>query len=176
MSHFLSKPPSGKNLLGAVVLALVLGVVRTIAADGPPLPPATPVPDQQTLEQRFEKLLTGAVLAGSFTEIGRDPAKPLTEEKYTIEKVRKLSGDFWLFTSRIEYGNHDVTLSMPIEVRFAGDTPMLLLTDYPVPGFGTFTCRILIYKDRYAGTWAGANHGGHMFGRVLSGAAAKAND
>ena len=54
----------------------------------------------------------------------------------------KLKNGFWLFQSRIQYGNHDATLALPLEVKWAGDTPVITLTDYTVPGFGKFTCRI----------------------------------
>ena len=40
------------------------------------------------------------------------------------------------------------------------------LDDVMVPGFGTFTCRVMIDGDQYAGTWSGGDHGGHMFGRI----------
>ena len=33
--------------------------------------------------------------------------------------------------------------------------------------FGKFTCRVLVYRDQYAGTWSGGDHGGHLFGRVV---------
>ena len=46
--------------------------------------------------------------------------------------------------------------------------PVSLAVDKtPVPGFGTFTCRVMIFEDQYAGTWDGANHGGHLFGKVV---------
>lgn len=153
-----------------VLLCLALVFASRASAwadDAPALPPATPVPDQQTLEKQFEETMSGATLAGSFTVDGRQDDQPLKQEKYTITKVSKLKGDFWLFQSRIQYGNHDTTLALPLEVRWAGDTPVITLTNYTVPGFGNFTCRILVYKDHYCGTWRGADHGGQMFGRVL---------
>jgi hypothetical protein len=138
-----------------------------VADDAPPLPKATPVPDAATLEKRFEQQMKGVTLSGFFTVTGREDDKPLKEEKYTIEKVSKLKEGFWLFSARIQYGKHDVTLALPLEVMWAGDTPVITLTDYAVPGFGKFTCRILLYDDRYAGTWSGGDHGGNMFGRLI---------
>jgi len=141
------------------------------ADDGPALPPATPVPDRATLEKQFEQTMSGATLSGFFTVAGRQDGQPLKEEKYTIAKVTKLKDGFWLFQSRIQYGTHDATMALPLEVRWAGDTPVITLTDYTVPGFGKFTCRIAVYKNQYAGTWSGGDHGGQMFGRVLHDAA-----
>jgi hypothetical protein len=148
-----------------VVWLLAASVLR--GDDAPPLPAATPVPDQATLEKRFEQKMSGVTMTGYFTVAGKkDDGKPMKEEKYTITKVKKLRDDFWLFTARIEYGKHDATLGLPLEVKWAGDTPVITLTDYSVPGFGTFTCRVLLYDDAYAGTWSGGNNGGSMFGRL----------
>ena len=60
---------------------------------------------------------------------------------------------------------------MTFPVKFAGDTPVISLTNYTVPGFGAFTARVVIYDDVYAGTWAsakpGSKHGGTMFGKIV---------
>jgi hypothetical protein len=52
--------------------------------------------------------------------------------------VTKLKGDTWLFTARIQYGKHDLTVPMPLEVQWAGDTPMITLTDFKILGHGPF--------------------------------------
>jgi hypothetical protein len=31
---------------------------------------------------------------------------------------------------------------------------------------GTYTARVMIYRDRYAGTWSGGNHEGQLWGRI----------
>lgn len=141
-------------------------LVAAAARADEPLPPPTEVPDQATLDHRFEQKMSGVTMIGTFTVNGREEGKPLKEEKYTITNVKKLKDDFWLFTARIEYGKHDATLALPLEVKWAGDTPVITLTNYAVPGFGTFTCRVLIYDDHYSGLWSGGNNGGSMFGKL----------
>jgi hypothetical protein len=123
-------------------------------------------PDHAALEKQFAETLTGATLAGHFTQ-GDNPG--LSEEKYTIEKVSKLSGDTWLFSARIQYGSRDVTVPMPLTVKWAGDTPIITLTDLTIPGLGTYTARVMIYRGRYAGTWQAKDHGGHLYGRIVRG-------
>lgn len=120
--------------------------------------------DRAALEKQFAETMSGAVLAGSFTIDGRD--QPPHKERYTIAKVTKLTGDTWLFNAQIQYGNHDVTLPLPLEVQWAGDTPVITLTDLNIPGLGTFTARVLIYRGRYAGTWQHGAVGGQLFGRI----------
>ncbi|HEX3872341.1 MAG TPA: hypothetical protein VHV77_17975 [Pirellulales bacterium] len=128
--------------------------------------PSKPVPDRATLEKQFEENMSGATLVGVFTVAGREEAKNPKEERYTISKVTKVRDDYWTFHARIQYGNHDTTLPLTLAVKWAGDTPVITLDDVMVPGFGTFTCRVMIFDDQYAGTWSGGDHGGHMFGRI----------
>ncbi len=92
---------------------------------------------------------------------------PLKEDSYTLGQVRKLEGDNWLIEARIQYGGHDVTVPLMLKVRWAGDTPVITLTDFSIPGLGVFTSRVLFYRGQYAGTWRHGEHGGEMFGRVL---------
>ena len=136
-------------------------------------PPAAPVadagkPTREDLEKAFAEKMSGATLVGHFTDRTRRGA-PLKEEKYTLGKVSKLRDDYWRFEARIQYGEHDVTLPLSLRVVWAGDTPVLTLDKMLVPGFGTFTCRVMFFADQYAGTWDGGDHGGHLFGKVVPG-------
>ncbi len=123
-----------------------------------------PAPSQDELERKFAESLTGATLAGHFTVDGRNGAP--SEDRYTISKVTKLEGEVWKFDVRIVYGQHDVTLPLPLTVKWAGDTPVITLTDLAIPGLGTYTARVLIYRGQYAGTWSASDHGGEMWGRI----------
>lgn len=118
--------------------------------------------------EKFEKMLTGAKLVGSFTELSNND-KELQEEEYTIEKVTKMDkGDLWMFKARIKYGKHDFTVPLPLEVKWVEDTPIITLTDFEIPGFGTFSARVLFYNGKYAGTWSHGDHGGHLFGKIVT--------
>ena len=130
-------------------------------------PPASP--KQSALspnEQRFQEMLSDVTLTGNFTITGGEDSSTLREEKYTITKVTKLSGDYWLFFARIQYGGRDVTVPLKLEVKWADDTPIITLTDLELPQLGTFTARVTIYRGQYAGTWSSGKHGGHMFGII----------
>jgi len=133
-------------------------------------PATTATPDRAALERQFEETLSGATLEGTFTTTGKED-QGLSREKYTLGKVKKVKDDYWLFETRIQYGDHDVTLPLSLQVQWAGDTPVITLTDALVPGFGTFTARVLIYRGQYAGTWSGGDHGGHLFGKIVKPAA-----
>jgi hypothetical protein len=123
-------------------------------------------PDKAALEKSFAETLTGATLVGHFTVVGRpDPGKDRTD-RYEIEKAEKIEGHRWLITSRIKYGKHDVKVPIPLEVYWAGDTPVITVSNVTVPGMGTFVARVLVYGDRYAGTWQHDKFGGHMWGMI----------
>lgn len=128
-------------------------------------PPAAKL-DQAAMEKKFQQEMTGAVLTGQYTVAGQQAEKPARPEKYTITKVIKLNGDLWVLHARIQYGEHDLTVPVPLRIQWAGDTPVITLTDVEVPGLGTFTSRVLFYGDRYAGTWQHGDVGGHLFGTI----------
>ena len=114
----------------------------------------------------LEQILAGAALVGHFTTTGAEDAGQLSKERYELGEVKHLGGDQWLIPARIKYGEHDMTLPLTLPIRWAGDTPMICLDEMPIPGFGTFTARVMIYRDHYAGFWAGKDHGGHLFGVI----------
>ena len=93
--------------------------------------------------------------------------KIICEEKYVIEGVSKVAGETWLFRSRLQYGGHDIPLPLPVTIKWAGDTPVITLTDLSIPGMGTYTARVILYRGQYAGTWSGKKGGGQIFGQIF---------
>jgi hypothetical protein len=134
---------------------------------GSPAEPKSAALDQAALEKKFAEDMSGVVFAGSFSmtnSAGKE--SPAEMEKYTITRATKANDDYWIFQVRIQYGGHDVKIPLKLQVKWAGDTPMITLTDLTIPGLGTFTSRVLIYGDRYAGTWQHGKVGGHLWGRL----------
>lgn len=146
-----------------LVAVLCLACAALVRADEPAKPAASPTPE---MIKKLTDDLTNVKLIGSFTISGRDDAAPKSEE-YTISSAMKLpDGDVWLIKARIKYGDKDVTVPMPLEIKWAGDTPVITLTDMEIPTLGTFSSRVVIYDGRYAGTWQHGKVGGHLFGRI----------
>jgi len=140
------------------VLAAVIPLVGGCAKKAPPA--------QAEIEKQFEQMMSGVTLTGHSTRLNRDGIAP-GEEKYVIEKVSKLSGETWLLHARIQYGSHNVPVPVPVTIKWAGDTPVITLTDLAIPGFGSYTARVLLYRDQYAGTWSGQKGGGQLFGKIV---------
>lgn len=122
--------------------------------------------DKAELYAKFSAAMSGVQLVGNFTIIGEDNSN-LREEAYTILSAKKLSeGDKWLLHARIKYGQADLTVPLKLDVVWAGDTPVITLTKFTIPGLGTFSSRVVVYNGKYAGTWTHDQVGGHLFGVV----------
>ncbi len=117
-------------------------------------------------EQAFVTQLSGRIMTGTFTVEGREDRTP-KEERYEIGKVTKVEGDLWTIEARIKYGKVDATVPVPVHVLWAGDTPMISVTNLTIPLVGSeFSARVLFYENLYAGTWKHGSVGGHMWGRI----------
>ena len=156
-----------KQFLCTFTLALLCSVTATAwaADDTKKEGEKSDKPTQEQLIKDLEKTLTGAKLTGQFTVTGKDD-KPPAKEEYTITTARKVEGDSWLILARIKYGKNDATFPIPLEIKWAGDTPVITLTKIAIPGLGTFSSRVVIYEGRYAGTWQHDKVGGHLYGTI----------
>jgi hypothetical protein len=113
----------------------------------------------------LEKQLSGTKFIGAFTIDGKKGAP--AKEEYTILDVKKIGkGDLFLFRARVKYGKTDITLPMPLPIKWAGDTPVISMDNLSIPGLGTFSAHVVIDGDKYAGTWKHGKVGGHLFGKI----------
>ena len=152
-------------VVAACVLALFAG--RVALADD--------ASDSQA--KRFAELetkLSGVKLVGYSTDSNKPPNE-LRDDSYGLAMVKHLQGDSWLVQAEFTYGGKDLVLPLTLPIRWAGDTPVISLDKFSVPGLGTFDARVMIYQDHYAGFWSGAGHSGHVFGAVKRAATDKAN-
>ena len=155
---------------GLAIPVLCLSLVGSVVAeDKSPVQAARP--SREELEKAFSDKMTGSVLVGHYSVVGKD-AKPANPERYELKKVAKVRDDLWLFETRIKYGQTDITLPLVLRLVWAEDTPMITLSDATLPGLGAaFSSRVLFHGDRYAGTWQHGNVGGHLWGTIEKGAA-----
>jgi hypothetical protein len=160
-------------LLSMTVVGLLLGT-RAPAQDAPKgeapsaSAPEPPKKSQEELEATFKATLTKATLTGRWCLVQDGKLTPEKEDKYTITAVNKIGGDMWLIHARIQYGKKDITAPVPVQVKWAGDTPVIVVDKIPIPGSGTYSARLLIYEKTYAGTWSGGDHRGLMSGLITN--------
>jgi len=117
-------------------------------------------------EEAFVELMNNTNLVGTFSIDGRDD-RPPRPERYEIKGAVKIAEDSWFIRARVVYGDIDVIVPVPVIMHWAGDTPVLSVTDLAIPLIGEeFSARILFYDNRYAGTWGHGKVGGHMWGKI----------
>ena len=158
-------------MIGAGCLLLagtVLGQAPAPATDPKEERPAAGASAEsaEQLEANFRAALTKAELKGRWYSVRDGVIGPEREEQYNILGVTKLAGDMWLIQARIRYAQKDITAPIPVRVKWAGDTPVITVDNVPVPGSGTYSARVMIFKDTYAGTWTGGDHGGLLSGVI----------
>ena len=121
-------------------------------------------PTTAQLEKDFEQMMTNCALVGHSTQTKSEGISG--EERYEISKATKVGAETWLLQSTMKIGGKQWPLPIPVTIKWAGDTPVITLTDMAIPGVGTYTARVVLYRDQYAGTWSGKTAGGQMFGKI----------
>ena len=112
--------------------------------------------------------MQNVVLEGYFKLEGQE-RRDGNPELYEISQGTKLEGDRWRFDVHLAYATVDATLPVVVPIVWAGDTPMVSITDFEIPGLGDeFGARVIFYDDRYAGTWDHGAYGGMMYGTIRS--------
>jgi hypothetical protein len=94
-------------------------------------------------------------------------------DKYSILSITKIDADLWNIEASIQYGTKDYKATVKVPVKWAGDTPVLTLSNYLIQGQGVYSARILIHNGMYAGTWGAQEKGGKMFGKIVKNTPAK---
>jgi len=125
-------------------------------------------PSYSNKEQAFRDTLTNTTLSGKWRLVKDNELLEENEETYTIQSVKKVAGDFWLITARIRYADKDVTIPVPVRVKWAGDTPIISVTEAGLSGLGTYTARVMVYRNLYTGSWFGKDYGGFLNGTYPS--------
>ena len=171
-------------LTSALVFSLILNNDSLLLAQSQEAPAAPVAPadgEAKTAEEqpdvspeliaKLENALTGTTWTGQFTiDGGQGPPSP---ESYVIGEVSHEGENNWVINARITYGDRDISFPVPVQVRWAGRTPVITLDSVTIPPLGTFDARVLMRKGSYAGTWRHGKKGGHLFGKYLKTEAAK---
>ena len=119
-------------------------------------------------EAKFIATLTNATLKGRWCGVKDGQLGPEKEEAYTIVSITKLSGDQWQINARMTYGGKNVDLPIPAQVKWAGDTPVLILDNMTMGTNRTYSARVMIYEKTYAGWWTAPDHGGLLNGVIIN--------
>jgi hypothetical protein len=165
-----------KPALSILVAPIILAVgTSTFAQDTPPgsdrrEASSSVAPGQagiQALEDKFAATLSNATFKGRWCLLEDGKMGPEQEDKYTIIGAKKVGGDTWLIHTRVQYGERDFVAPLPVQVKWAGETPVIVVDNLKMPGGNrAYSARVVIHEDTYAGTWSGGDHAGLLMGVI----------
>lgn len=153
-----------KRFVLGMVLGIVVGVGSVIGVlwylklmAKPPMPQPLSPP-----EQRLVAMLANSVLEG-FTMSLSGTAADVSADQYSVTSVEKMGPDRWKMVAKV-LGM--VPIPMELEVKWAGDTPVITLSNLDVGILGTYSARVLLFEDHYSGVWTGNGKGGYVWGQI----------
>lgn len=149
----------GARILSTLILAV--GLCFSSAQEN-----AKSAPNQAELEAKFKELLTDCVFDGHWCMSNNGKLSEEKAEKYTITGATKSGGEVWLIYAKMQYRGKEVSVPVPVQVKWAGDTPVITLDKVTIPGMGTYSARVLLFEKTYAGSWSAGDHGGMLHGIV----------
>ena len=126
---------------------------------------------QSDQERRFTALLTDAFLSGRWVplkdgELGEEKSG----DKYHVISAVKGDSDHWTINAKLKYHDQEFVLPIPVQMKFAGDTAIMVVDKLSIPNGGTYSARLLFYERTYSGTWSGGRGGGMLYGVITNGA------
>ena len=131
--------------------------------------PAKPAAEKslEELEAAFVDTLAKVLFEGQWCLIKDGKLGESKPEQYEIVGVMKTGGDRWVVNARIQYGKVNLVAPVPIQVKWAGDTPIMIVDKFTMPGAGTYSARVMIFENTYSGTWTAGDHGGMLHGLIV---------
>lgn len=88
--------------------------------------------EQKELEAKFKEQLTNAKFDGTWRPLKNGELGETKSDKYTIQSAVKSGNDVWLIYARIDYGGKQTVIPVPVQVKWAGDTPAPIRISLPL--------------------------------------------
>ncbi len=128
-------------------------------------------PTQEELKAKFKETLTAATMTGRWFPLKDGVLGEAKEDKYSIVSVEKTAADAWTINARMKYGNREFVAPIPVQVKWAGDTAVIIVDKLTIPGPGgyggtAYSARVLVHENTYAGHWSGGERAGLMNGTI----------
>ena len=123
------------------------------------------------VETNFIAMLKNATLKGTWAPVQQAQLGPAKQDEgYRIARVEKKEGDKWVLVSLINYQGKEIEYPMPVVVKFAGDTAVLILDNVRAgKDKANWSARVLFHENVYTGRWwetANREHGGTIAGTI----------
>jgi len=151
-----------KKLLRYSVLLFVL----LLASQLPALAQAS-----SEVETNFVAMLKNATLKGTWAPVQQAQlGTSRKDDGYRIARVEKKDGDKWMLIYLVTYQGKEIEYPMPVTVKFAGDTAVLILDNVRAGrDKANWSARVMFQENVYTGRWwetGNKEHGGTIEGVV----------
>jgi hypothetical protein len=90
------------------------------------------------------------------------------KDGYRIVRVEKKDGDTWHIVSKIRHQGQDIEYPIPVTVKWAGDTAVMILDNVRTGSGNRYSARVMFHNDRYAGSWWATNEPGGLLSGVVT--------
>lgn len=153
-------------LTGTLLFTPLLTSISKAADQEEPKPKESATASMSEAEKKFQNTLANCTFKGRWCLIKDGELGEEREDKYTILRASKTGGDNWLIFARVQYNNKDVTVPIPVQLKWAGDTPVITLDNMAIPNLGTYSARVVVHDNSYAGNWSAGDHSGMLYGLI----------
>ena len=122
-------------------------------------------------ETNFVAMLKNATLKGTWAPVQQAQlGGSRKDDGYRIARVEKKDGDKWSLVYLITYQGKEMEFPMPVTVKFAGDTAVLILDNVRAGrDKANWSARVMFHENVYTGRWwetGNKEHGGTIEGLV----------
>lgn len=151
------KPRYFSLFVAVSMLSLALGTPGHAAAD-----------DAATLQAAFVAMLKDATLEGAWVPVQGGKSGEQKVDRYQVVRAEKIEGDQWRIISKMTHQGQEIEVPIPVIVKWAGDTAVMILDDVATGGGKSYSARVLFHNDRYAGSWWASNQPGGLVSGTIS--------
>jgi hypothetical protein len=123
--------------------------------------------NQIELENGFTAMLKNADLKGTWVPVKGDKTESEKGDSYHVVRVNKIKGDRWEVVSKMNHQGREIEFPMPVIIKWAGDTAVMILDEIPTAGGKKYSARVMFHNDRYAGSWWGTNQPGGLLSGIV---------
>jgi hypothetical protein len=123
------------------------------------------------VETNFVAMLKNATLKGTWAPVQQAQlGTSRKDDGYRVARVEKKDGDKWTLVYLVTYQSKEIEYPMPVTVKFAGDTAVLILDNVRAGrDKANWSARVMFHENVYTGRWwetGNKEHGGTIEGVV----------
>lgn len=123
-------------------------------------------PDLNELEQKLIATLDEVLFVGRWHPIAEGKVGDERKDRYSIAGATKIEGNRWIIRARLSPDTPNLVLPVPLTIEWAGDTPVLIVENFGLPGMNRYSARVMIHDNTYAGSWSGGDKAGLISGVI----------